>query len=48
MQVLFEANQPVSGHAMTRVLTKVGVDRDRPCWVQPWQIVEAMDKLDAV
>ena len=34
--------------AMGRVLTKVWVERDRPGWVQPREIIGAMYRLDAL
>ena len=50
IQVLFEdeGEQAISAQAMGRVLTKIGVQRDRSGWVQPRQIVDAMDRLNAL
>ena len=49
VQALFEdeADQAISAQAMGRVLTKVGVERDRSGCLQPREIIEAMDRLDA-
>ena len=45
VQVLFkdESDQTISAQAMIRVLTKIGVERDRSGWVQPREIMESTE-----